>query len=62
MADIGVGTGMLMCGSIYLQAKFVIGFEIDKDYIEQTRAMLEEKVEGADYDLILSDIRQMKIR
>lgn len=29
VADIGIGTGMLMCGVIYLQASYVVGFELD---------------------------------
>jgi predicted RNA methylase len=41
VADIGIGTGMLMCGCIYIGAAFTFGYEIDQQYIEQTRHMLD---------------------
>lgn len=40
VADIGIGTGMLICGCIYIGAQFAIGYEIDEQYIESTRLML----------------------
>lgn len=40
----------------------MIGLELDEDYIKSTQALLEDKVEGADYDLILVDARHAKFR
>ena len=67
VADIGIGTGMLTCGAIYLEARygleissFVLGIEFDEQYLLRTQKMLEEKVEGADYSLILADARNIK--
>ncbi len=41
VADLGVGTGMLICGLIYIGSGYSIGFEIDEKYINLTREMLE---------------------
>lgn len=62
VADLGIGTGMLMCGLIYVGAQFVVGFEVDEEYIEASREMLDEKVDGADYELVLTDLRYMRMR
>lgn len=39
-----------------------MGIELDEQYIFRTQKMLEEKVEGADYQLILADARYFSIR
>ena len=39
---------------------FVMGMELDEQYLLASQKMLEEKVEGADYSLILADARNVK--
>ena len=39
----------------------MIGLEIDRQYIDRTQKMLEEKVEGANYQLIHGDVRHVQL-
>ena len=56
VADLGIGTGMLLTGLIYIGAYHSVGVEIDSKYIRVAQRQLEDKVEGASYELIHADV------
>ena len=62
VADLGMGTGMLLTGLIYIGAVHSIGVELDQKYIRMAQKQLEEKVEGASYELINADVTALKLR
>ncbi len=41
VADLGVGTGMILAGLIYIGASFSLGIEIDEKYVRVTQKQLE---------------------
>jgi putative methylase len=62
VAELGVGTGMLMCGLVFVGAGYVLGVEIDEKYVGVAQGQLEEKVEGGHFDLIRADATNLRLR
>ena len=61
VAELGTGTGMLLCGLVYIGAYFSLGVEIDEKYIRIAQEQLENKVEGGNFDLILADATSLRM-
>jgi putative methylase len=40
VADLGVGTGMLICGLVFIGAAYAIGVELDQKYVYVARDQL----------------------
>jgi predicted RNA methylase len=62
VADLGVGTGMLSCGLVYIGSLFTFGVELDTKYVCVARDQLEEKVEGGLFDLVNANVAQLRLR
>lgn len=54
--DLGTGTGMLLCGLIYIGAGYGLGVEIDEKYVNIAQKQLSEKVEGGNFELINANV------
>jgi len=62
VADLGVGTGMLICGLVYIGAMHAIGVELDEKYAYVAQKQLELKVEGGSFELIRADVSRLRLR
>ena len=62
VAELGVGTGMILCGLVFIGAGYVLGVEIDEKYVGVAQRQLQEKVEGGNFDLIRADATNLKLR
>lgn len=62
VAELGVGTGMIIAGLIFIGAYHSLGVEIDQKYVRVAQRQLQEKVEGASYELIQGDVAQLRLK